>query len=82
MDYISWKDGLFRFKDQPLRDVVLRVSKYYNKNILIEGDKLASTLISGKLVLTDNIDVLMNYLTKTLEVRHELQKDGSYIIKE
>ena len=82
MDYISWKDGLFRFKDQPLRDVVLRVNKYYNKNILIEGDKLASTLISGKLVLTDNIDVLMNYLTKTLEVRHELQKDGSYIIKE
>jgi len=81
-DYVSWKDGLFRFKDRTLRDVVLRVRKYYNKSILIEGDKLAGTLISGKLVLTDDIDVILNYLTKTLEVRQELQKDGSYIIKE
>lgn len=81
-DYVSWKDGLFRFKDQPLHNVVQRVSKYYNKNILIEGNKLSETLISGKLVLTDDISVLLNYLTKTLEVRYEFKEDGTYVIKE
>ncbi len=81
-DYVSWKDGLFRFKDQPLHNVVQRVSKYYNKSILIEGNKLPETLISGKLVLTDDISVLMNYLTKTLEVRYEVKEDGTYLIKE
>jgi ferric-dicitrate binding protein FerR (iron transport regulator) len=81
-DYVSWKDGLFRFKDQPLHNVVQRVCKYYNKNILIEGNKLPEVLISGKLVLSDDISVLMNYLTKTLEVRYELKADGTYVIKE
>ncbi len=81
-DYISWKDGLFRFKDQPLVNVIQRVCKYYNRNISIEGDKLPSTLISGKLVLTDNITSTMNYLSKTLEARYEVTSDGNYIIKE
>ncbi len=81
-DYVSWKDGLFRFKDQPLHNVVLRVCKYYNKNIIVEGNKLPEILISGKLVLSDDISVLMNYLTKTIEVRYELREDGTYVIKE
>jgi transmembrane sensor len=81
-DYISWKDGLFRFKDQPLINVVQRVRKYYNKNITIEGDKLSSTLISGKLVLTDDITSTMNYLAKTLEARYEVTTKGTYVIKQ
>lgn len=81
-DYTSWKDGLFRFKDQPLRNVILRVCKYYNKSILVEGDKLPETLISGKLVLTDDLSVLVDYLAKTLEARYELKEDGTYVIKE
>jgi len=79
-NYISWKDGLFYFKDKPLADIVGRLRKYYNQNIRIEAGKLPETLISGKLVLSDNLDIVMKYLAKTLEVRYVKDKDGEFIL--
>jgi ferric-dicitrate binding protein FerR (iron transport regulator) len=79
-DYISWKDGLFLFKDKPLNSIVSRLEKYYNQKIGIENGKLPNTLISGKLVLSDNLDEVMQYLAKTLEARYEKNKEGVYTI--
>ena len=80
-DYISWKDGLFLFKDKPLINIVHSVEKYYNQKILIDGEKLPNTIISGKLVLSDDIDEVMQYLAKTLEARYEKNKEGVFSIK-
>lgn len=80
-DFISWKDGLFLFKDQELVDVVNRVKKYYNKNIQIEGSELSHTLISGKLVLTEEFEKVMNNLTLTLEASYEKDDGNTYKIR-
>ena len=80
-DYISWKDGVFLFKDKALINIVNRLEKYYNKKILIEGERLPNTLISGKLVLSDNIDEVIQYLAKTMEARYEKNEEGIFMIK-
>ncbi len=80
VDYISWKDGIFLFRDKPLNNIVNRLEKYYNQKISIEEGKLPNTLISGKLVLSDNLDEVMKYLAKTLEARYERNKEGIYKI--
>lgn len=80
-DFVSWKDGIFRFKDQPLTDVIGRVKKYYNKNIVIEGIDLPQTLISGKLVLSEDFEKVMNYLALTLEARYEKENENTYLFK-
>jgi ferric-dicitrate binding protein FerR (iron transport regulator) len=80
-DFVSWKDGLFRFKDQPLEDVIGRVKKYYNKNIQIEGNDLPGTLISGKLVLSEDFEQVMNYLALTLEARYEKENENTYLFR-
>ena len=80
-DYVSWKDGLFLFKDKPLISVIQHVGKYYNKKIVIEGMELPVTLISGKLVLSDEIEEVMQYLATTLEARYEKNEQGIYTIK-
>lgn len=82
MNYIGWKDGWLQFKDQPLVNIVRRVEKYYNKDILIEGEKLANTLISGKLVLSDQLEDAIVYLAKTLEGHYERNDKEIYILKE
>ena len=79
-DYISWKDGLFLFTNKPLIGIINRLEKYYNQKIGIETGQLQNTLISGKLVLADDLEVVMKYLSKTLEARFE-KKDGLYTIK-
>lgn len=80
-DFVSWKDGLYNFKNQPLSEIVNRVHKYYNIFIELEGDKLAETLVSGKLVLSDDVNEVMQYLSKTVEVRFEKSADGTYTLK-
>ncbi len=80
-DYILWKDGLFKFQDLPLVDIVRRVKKYYNLSIQIEDETLANTLVSGKLVLSDDFGEVMQYLSKTMEGRYEKTQDGIYILK-
>ena len=80
-EYISWKDGILLFKDKPLISIVSQIEKYYNKKILIDGAKLPITIISGKLVLSDDITDVMQYLTKTLEARYEKNGENIFLIK-
>lgn len=81
-EHVLWKDGLYNFKDKPLRDVVSRVHKYFNHPIHIESDKLANTLISGKLVLSDDIAEVIEYLTKTVEGKYEITPEGLIVLKQ
>lgn len=80
-EYVAWKDGVLPFKDRSLISIVNRVEKYYNNKVLIEKDKLANTLISGKLVLSNDIEEVIDYLAKTVEGKFKKNKDGSFIIK-
>lgn len=79
-DYILWKDGLYNFKNLPLSIVLNRVEKYYNLIIKVEDDNLTKTLVSGKLVLSDSITDVMEYLSKTMECRYIKMNDGNFII--
>ncbi len=82
MDYTGWKDGWFQFDNKQLIYIVRKMEKYYNKNIVIEGEELAHTIISGKLVLSDQFDEAMSYLSKTLEARYERNDKEIYIIRQ
>lgn len=81
-EYILWKDGLYHFKDKPLRDVVSRVNKYFNKEIIIENELLANTQVSGKLVLSEDLTEVMQYLSKTVEGRYEMNEEGVYVLRQ
>ncbi|MDD4190988.1 MAG: FecR domain-containing protein [Mangrovibacterium sp.] len=81
-DYTCWTEGLFQFKDLALVDVVRRVRKYYNTPVQIEGEQFAKTLISGKLVLSDHIEEVMRYLSRTMEGRYSKGQNGIYVLKQ
>lgn len=80
--YISWKDGWLYMKDQPVHEIVKKLEKYYNIKIDIIEQRLAGAMVSGKLVLSDNMDHALGYLAKALEVRSVEQMDGTYLFKE
>lgn len=79
--YTSWKDGVFQFEDMSLIDVVRRVRRYFNVPIQIEGFDLAKTEISGKLIILDEFEGAIKYLTKTVEAEFEKNEQGVYIIR-
>ena len=80
-EYVSWKDGLFLFNDKPLISIVGRIEKYYNKRILVEGIELSTMKISGKLILANDIEKILQHLSKAIEARYEINEEGVYEIK-
>jgi ferric-dicitrate binding protein FerR (iron transport regulator) len=79
-EFTSWKDGVLLLKNKPLGEVIKRVEKYYNKRILVNGENLDKTLINGKLVLSGEIDEVVDYLAKTMEAKKIKNADESFSI--
>jgi transmembrane sensor len=77
--YSSWVKGYLIFANRPIKEISLKLKRYYNQDIAIE-DGLENITFSGKLELKDNLkDILENIaFASSLNVQ---ENNGSFIIK-
>jgi len=61
-NYISWKDGLYAFENEPIENVLLKLSKFYNVTIKLP-ETASGITCSGKLELKEDINNLLNGLS-------------------
>lgn len=80
-NYISWKDGLMQFDNEPLSNITTRLMRYYDKTILCE-DGTADLKYTGKLVLFDNVEDVLETITNMNPVKYIIINDTIYISKE
>ena len=66
-DYISWIDGILQFREKNLGEVLRSISRYYRVQFSYPPD-IEQVKCSGKLVLFDNMDQVLQTLQKTLSV--------------
>ena len=45
--YTDWKDGVYRFRNEPFQNIALRLEKMYGVDIIIEDEKLKKSAFSG-----------------------------------
>lgn len=77
-NYIAWKNGYLIFNDEPLSELLQRVSRYYN--IVIELKNSSSSLkISGKLDLKDDPERVLKGLSVIAKCRL-MNEQGKYIL--
>lgn len=69
-DYVAWKDGYYQFHQQPLKEIVKKLSRYYGVHIYCEApaDKLSC---SGKLDLKESLDKVMKALKEAAPIQIE-----------
>lgn len=79
-EYISWKDGILQFKDQPLSDIIEKVEKFYNCTIIVEDEELANRIISGKLVLSSKFDDTIDLLARTTKSKYVIRDDNTSML--
>lgn len=75
-DYICWKDGLLRYKSESLSTILKRLSDYYGKEIRWEAG-LDDLKCSGKLDLKEDMEKVLNGLTKMIPVKY-CKRDECY----
>jgi hypothetical protein len=80
-NYVSWKSGVFQFKEMTFKQVIQKVNKYYNQSIKIENDSYQNTLISGKLYLNNDINLVIESLSRTIDASYTLNQDSIYVFK-
>lgn len=76
-DYICWKDGLLQYKKERFSAILQRLSDYYGKSIQWDPE-LEGLTCSGKLDLKDDMEKVLNGLTKMIPVKFTKQSDSYF----
>jgi transmembrane sensor len=62
-DFISWKDGVYIFKNEPIENILLRLARYYNVTMKLPATP-SGISCSGKLELKGDLTQLLNGLSE------------------
>jgi transmembrane sensor len=75
-DYLSWRDGYFNLKSEPLGNIMKKLERYYNVGIVIQDATLGSETFSGRLDLQNTPEEVLNVIAETtpFSVRNENEK--------
>ncbi|MDR2970243.1 MAG: FecR domain-containing protein [Tannerellaceae bacterium] len=79
-DYISWIDGILQFHEKNLGEVLRSISRYYRVQFNYSPD-IEEVKCSGKLVLFDHMDQVLQTLEKTLSVSFHREGDTIEVTK-
>lgn len=77
--YASWVNGYLIFDNEPVENILKKLERYYNKNILIEKHYGQSTF-SGKLDLANDIEKVLENIAFSASFSVVIEND-TYIIK-
>ena len=76
-----WTEGLLKFKDDDLSRIVRKIERYYNVFISLESPALAQTKMTGKLDLSQDLDEVLEYLSKVSQCTYEKVNNNNYLLK-
>ncbi len=77
-EYTSWKDGYFVFRGEPLSNVMMRLSRYYNVSIHYDPS-LSTSRCFGKLDLKEDIGKVVTDLSDLFRL-NATAVEGGYLI--
>jgi hypothetical protein len=62
--YISWRDGIYMFRDEPIENILNQLARYYNVTMIFPQHQPSGILCSGKLELKDDLSHILNNLSQ------------------
>ncbi|GAA4234637.1 DUF4974 domain-containing protein [Postechiella marina] len=71
---ISWKEGVFSFKNKPLKDIMNTLSRWYNIEFIFKNKALENDLFGGVFDKSQNISEVLNMIQNTGNVSFKLEK--------
>lgn len=69
--YTAWKDGRLLFSNTPLKEILKKLTRYYNIPLDLASTKPGLETCSGDLDLEDNLDNVLEVICATNSLRYE-----------
>jgi hypothetical protein len=73
-NFTSWREGILRFESEPLPNILTRLSRYYDIDLLYGAD-IQSVRCSGKLYLFDEWQVVLDNITNVSPVEYRVENN-------
>ncbi|KIO78997.1 hypothetical protein TH53_00495 [Pedobacter lusitanus] len=70
---IGWKNGKFTFNDEELGNVMRKISRWYDIEVVFQDPQAAKKVFSGKMSRSDDINTLLRKLQKTGEAKFKIE---------
>ncbi|MBM1105630.1 FecR family protein [Aurantibacter crassamenti] len=64
---VSWKNGIFSFRDKPLKDIMKVISRWYDVDVVFETKGLEEVTFKGVLGKNQNLEEILSAI-KTLSI--------------
>ena len=74
-DYFSWREGLLVFKNNDLRFILNRISRYYNITITVEDEVATTETFSGYLDLNEDVKKVIESVKESTNVNYEFNEN-------
>ena len=66
---VDWKNGKFRFKNEPLPSILRKISRWYDVQIEYQPDPSNTPTFSGSVSRFDNVSAVLKMLEETSDVK-------------
>lgn len=72
--YTAWKDGKFYFENEDLKDILTKMSRWYDFNVKFEQKALEHIKFTGIVLKDEPIENLLNVISKTSNIKYKITK--------
>lgn len=73
--YTAWTSGWLSFSQQSMKDVAVKMERYYNVRIIFSEGFSSHNLISGKLDLKDSLEAVLDVLSDIVVFKYEITEN-------
>lgn len=74
-DHTVWKDGLLFFRDTPMAEVIKRLERKFNVDIVVRNPAVYEPAFNATF-RDENLTEVLDYIRYSCHIRYQIQKDG------
>ena len=72
-EFVGWKDGLYVFREKPLKEIMNTFERWYNVSVVYADEAIGERRFTGNVRRYDNINVFLEALRATREVNYRIE---------
>ena len=73
-NYAAWKDGIFRFNDEELSEILKTLARWYDVDVFYQNQSVKQIRFSGEMKRFDNLDTILKLMEIGSDVAFEINE--------
>lgn len=69
---IAWREGIFSFRDKPLKEIMKSLSRWYDVDIIIKNKKLEDIRFNGVLSKSMNLEEVLEPIKRSINLNYKV----------